>query len=313
MASGLFALFDDIALLMDDTAAMTKVAAQKTAGIVGDDLAVNAEAMVGINPKRELAIVAAVAKGSLVNKAILVPAALVLAAVAPPVITYGLMLGGAFLCYEAFHKTFAKHDHVHDAALVAAAHASTDATLAVERAKIKQAVTTDFILSAEIVAIALGSMTDATLGAQALALTVIALGMTVIVYGSVAGLVKLDDLGIWMAQRKSAATKKLGLGLVASVPHIMKALSVIGTTAMFLVGGSIVLHGISPLGHALEHLLTTEVPAGALRSLSGMALDLIAGVIVGGLCALLWKYAQAPVSHGFARMRALLPIKSKSA
>lgn len=309
MASGLFALFDDIALLMDDTAVMTKVAAKKTAGIVGDDLAVNAEAMVGINPKRELAIVAAVAKGSLINKAILVPAALVLAAIAPPVITYGLMFGGAFLCYEAFHKTFGAHDSAHDAELITAAHTSTQATLDVERQKIKQAITTDFILSAEIIAIALGSMTTTSLTTQALSLVVIALGMTVIVYGAVAGLVKIDDLGIWMAQRGSAIAKKTGLGLVASVPYIMKALGIIGTTAMFLVGGSIVLHGISPIGHAVEHLLTTEVPAGGLRTGAGMLLDLIAGVVVGGLSALLWKYAQAPVTKAAQGVKKLLPIK----
>lgn len=309
MASGLFALFDDIALLMDDTAVMTKVAAKKTAGIVGDDLAVNAEAMVGINPKRELAIVAAVAKGSLVNKAILVPAALVLAAIAPPVITYGLMFGGAFLCYEAFHKTFGKHDNAHDAELISAAHTSTQATLDVERQKIKQAITTDFILSAEIIAIALGSMTTTSLTTQALSLVVIALGMTVIVYGAVAGLVKIDDLGIWLTQRGSALAKKVGLGLVASVPYIMKALGIIGTTAMFLVGGSIVLHGISPVGHAVEHLLTTEVPAGGMRTGASMLFDLIAGVIVGGLSALLWKYAQAPVTQAAQGVKKVLPIK----
>ncbi len=312
MATGLVALLDDIAALMDDTAIMTKVAAKKTAGIVGDDLAVNAEAMIGINPKRELAIVAQVAKGSLINKAILVPAALILAAVAPPVITYGLMAGGAFLCYEAYHKTFGKHDSAHTAELVNAAHISTDAALAVEREKIKQAITTDFILSAEIVAIALGSMAGATLTAQATSLVVIALGMTIIVYGAVAGLVKLDDLGIWMVQRGRKLTQNIGHALVASVPYIMKTLSVVGTTAMFLVGGSIVLHGISPIGHAVEHLLSTEVPAGGLRTLSSMLCDLIAGVVVGGLCAVIWHYLKTPVASGFARLKSLLPIKRKT-
>lgn len=311
MASGLFALFDDIALLMDDTAVMTKVAAKKTAGIVGDDLAVNAEAMVGINPKRELAIVGAVAKGSLINKAILVPSALLLAAIAPPVITYGLMFGGAFLCYEAFHKTFGKHDSAHDAELIEAAHTSTEATLAVERQKIKQAITTDFILSAEIIAIALGSMTTTSLTTQALSLVVIALGMTVIVYGAVAGLVKIDDLGIWMAQRGSAIAKKVGLGLVASVPYIMKALGIIGTTAMFLVGGSIVLHGL-PIGHSVAHLLES-VPAGGLRTTASMLCDLVSGIIVGGLAAVLWHFAKAPVSTGFQAVKKLLPIKRKTA
>lgn len=296
MASGLFALFDDIAVLMDDTAVMTKIAAQKTAGIVGDDLAVNAEAMVGINPKRELAIVAAVAKGSLINKAFLVPGALLLAAFAPPVITYGLMAGGAFLCYEAFHKTFGQHDTTHDSALVAAAHTSTEATLDVERQKIKQAITTDFILSAEIIAIALGSMTTTSLVTQATSLVVIALGMTVIVYGAVAGLVKIDDLGIWMTQRGSSLAQKTGHSLVASVPYIMKALAIIGTTAMFLVGGSIVLHGI-PLGHTVDAAIAGLPAVTGLQTTATLLSQLASGIVVGGVCAVLWAYARKPLER----------------
>ncbi len=308
MASGLFALFDDIAALMDDTAIMTKVAAKKTAGLVGDDLAVNAEAMVGINPKRELAIVAEVAKGSLVNKAILVPGALLLAAVAPPVITYGLMAGGAFLSYEAFHKTFGAHDHAHEQDLVAAAHTSTAATLDVERAKIKQAITTDFVLSAEIIAIALGSMTSATLGSQALALGVIALGMTVIVYGSVAGLVKLDDLGLWMMTRTSRAVQAAGRKVVASVPYIMKTLSVVGTTAMFLVGGGILLHGL-PFGHGIEAAIAALPDIPGLKGSATILSQLLTGVIAGGICALVWRHAQKPASRLFTAMRRAIPKK----
>lgn len=309
MATGLFALLDDIAALMDDTAVMTKVAAQKTAGIVGDDLAVNAEAMVGINPKRELAIVAAVAKGSLINKAILIPAALLLAAIAPPVITYGLMLGGAFLCYEAFHKTFGQHDTAHETALIAAAHTGTEETLDVERQKIRQAITTDFILSAEIVAIALGSMAAAPLAAQALSLTMIGLGMTVIVYGAVAGLVKIDDAGLWLLQRKAAAAQKTGRALVASVPYIMKTLSVVGTTAMFVVGGGIILLHITPFVWALM-VTTGDLPPLLRDALQAFVVPLAGGVIIGGICSLAWKHAQAPVSRLWTRLKNLLPIKS---
>jgi predicted DNA repair protein MutK len=300
MASGLLALLDDIAALMDDTAVMTKVAAKKTAGIVGDDLAVNAEAMVGINPKRELAIVAQVAKGSVINKAMLIPGALVLAAVAPWLIPIILMLGGAFLCYEAWHKTFGHAETAHQAELVEAAHASTEATLAVERQKIKQAVTTDLILSAEIIAIALGSMPEATLTTQALSLVVIAIGMTVIVYGSVAGLVKLDDLGLWLMKKPAALWRKTGRGLVLSVPYIMKALSIIGTAAMFMVGGGIILHGI-PLGHAFDAWVAT-LP-GLAATILGLAAPLAAGAIVGFLCALVWHRLEPAVKALWARVR----------
>lgn len=311
MASGLFALLDDIATLMDDTAVMTKVAAQKTAGIVGDDLAVNAEAMVGINPKRELAIVAAVAKGSLINKAILIPAALLLAAVAPPVITYALMFGGAFLCYEAYHKTFGAHDSAHDAALITAAHDSTAAILDVEKQKIKQAITTDFILSAEIVAIALGSMAGATLMTQATSLAAIGIGMTVIVYGLVAVLVKLDDIGLWMMQRGSRLRRSCGAKLVASVPVIMRALSIIGTAAMFVVGGSIILHGL-PLGHMVDAAIAKMPDMIGLHTLATIISQVIAGVVIGWLCAMAWHHLHSPLQRLIRRLANLLPITRRT-
>lgn len=291
MATGLLALFDDIAVLMDDTAVMTKLAAKKTAGIVGDDLAVNAEAMIGINPKRELAIVATVAKGSVINKAILIPAALLLAAIAPWLIPILLMIGGAFLCYEAYHKTFDHGDTTHQTELVEAAHLSTEAVLALEKQKIKQAVTTDFILSAEIVAIALGTMTDATLATQATSLVVIAVAMTIIVYGSVAGLVKLDDLGIWMMQKPAAAMKRAGAAIIKSVPYIMKTLSVVGTAAMFVVGGSIILHGIPPLEQAVTAGVARVPDITGLAGTVSFAAQILSGLIVGFIVATLWKAA----------------------
>lgn len=315
MASGLLALFDDIATLMKHTSVLTKVAAKKTAGLVGDDLAVNAEAMIGINPKRELAIVAEVAKGSTINKFILIPAALGLSAVAPAIIPYFLMAGGAFLCYEGYHKTFDKHgpkEEEHKEKLIEAAQTSTEATLALEKKKIKQAVTTDFILSAEIIAIALGTMATATLATQAVALGVIGLGMTVIVYGSVAGLVKLDDLALLMMQNKSQglvgkALRKTGeFMLTTGVPGLMKGLSVFGTAAMFIVGGEILLHGIAPVHHALEAGLAMLPAVPGLSTVVGMGAGLAAGVAAGFVTATAWKVtgptitkALSPVGRAF--------------
>lgn len=304
MASGLLALLDDIATLMDDTAVMTKLAAKKTAGIVGDDLAVNAEAMAGLNPKREIAIVAQVAKGSLVNKAILIPAALALAALLPAAIPVALMIGGAYLCYEGFHKVFDKQDHAHKAELVAAAHESTADALAVEKKKIRQAIMTDFVLSAEIVVLALGTMPEASLLTQAITLCVIALGMTVIVYGSVAGLVKLDDLGVWMMGR-TAAARKAGKAILLSVPYIMKTLSVVGTAAMFLVGGEIVMHGIPPVYHAAEELLALLPFGGAAGVIAAIAISMLGGLVAGGIVATAWKFASPAV----LRVKSLLPLK----
>lgn len=296
MATGLLALFDDIAVLMDDTAVMTKLAAKKTAGIVGDDLAVNAEAMVGINPKRELAIVGQVAKGSVINKAILIPAALLLAAFAPWLIPVLLMLGGAFLCCEAYHKTFGHTDTAHQAELIDAAHESTEAALAVEKKKIKQAITTDLILSAEIVAIALGTMTDATLATQATSLIIIAIAMTVIVYGSVAGLVKLDDLGAWLMQKPSDAMKRAGAAIIRSVPYIMKTLSVVGTAAMFVVGGSIILHGIHPLETAVANGVASLPAIIGITTIASLIAQVAVGIIVGCVVTMIWKAAGPKVT-----------------
>lgn len=307
-SSGLFALLDDIAALMDDTAIMTKVAAKKTAGIVGDDLAVNAEAMVGINPQREIAIVARVARGSLINKAIIIPVALVLAAVAPFLIPVLLMAGGAFLCCEAWHKIVHAHDAAdeqHKQELIAAAHNSTEAALEVEEKKIKQAITTDFILSAEIIAIALGSAANASLAAQATTLVIIALGMTVIVYGAVAGLVKLDDLGIYLMQKyhEGKALHVIGKKLISSVPGIMKTLSIVGTAAMFLVGGSIILHGIPAAHHIVVDTIALLPDAFGLRGLAQMVVDGVAGVGIGILTVKIWVLISPKLLPAFKKFK----------
>lgn len=293
MATGLLALLDDIAALMDDTAAMTKIAAQKTAGIVGDDLAVNTEALLGINPRREIAIVAKVARGSLVNKAILIPAALGISAVAPGVIPYALMAGGLFLCYEAVHKVFYRPDPAQTASLAQATAVSEADMLAIENKKIKQAITTDFILSAEIVIVALGTFAGQTLQAQALSLTVLGLAMTVGVYGAVAGLVKLDDLGLWMLARRGHgrlqnAVRRAGGGLVRAVPWLMKGLGIVGTAAMFAVGGGILLHGVPAAGHAVE---TAVASLPALQGLASFAAQMAAGFVAGLAAAGVWRLA----------------------
>jgi len=258
-AGGLLALLDDITALLDDIAVMTKVAATKTAGITGDDLAVNAEAMVGIDPKRELPIVWRVAKGSFRNKLILVPAALALSAFAEWLITPLLIVGGTFLCFEAAEKVLhAVKPHAEDAAhkkdLHTAAAKSAENLLAMEQEKIGKAIKTDFILSAEIVAVSLAAVKDAEFAVQAAVLAAIGIGMTVGVYGLVAGIVKIDDLGMHLAKSGKAAIATLGRGIIRAAPWLMNTLSVVGTVAMFMVGGGILLHGI-PAAEELLHPL----------------------------------------------------------
>jgi predicted DNA repair protein MutK len=259
MASSLFVLLDDIATILDDVAAMTKVAAKKTAGVLGDDLALNAQQVTGVNADRELPVVWAVALGSLLNKAILVPAALAIASLAPWAITPLLMLGGAFLCFEGFEKL--AHKFLHSQADDDAHHAELQQAVAnpqvdmvqFEKDKIKGAIRTDFILSAEIIVISLGTVADKPFMSQLAVLVVISLAMTLGVYGLVAGIVKLDDAGLWLSRRASAASRAFGRGLLVAAPWLMKTLSVVGTAAMFLVGGGILVHGIPALHHAVEH------------------------------------------------------------
>lgn len=283
--SSLFALLDDIASVLDDVAILTKVAAKKTAGVLGDDLALNAQQVAGVASEREIPVVWAVAKGSLANKAILVPAALAISALAPWLVTPLLMVGGLYLCFEGMeklHHRFAhgKEEQVRREELSQALADPAVDLVQFEKEKIKGAIRTDFVLSAEIIVIALGTVADKPFQTQLAVLAGIAMLMTVGVYGFVAGIVKLDDAGLWLHRRQggSAATRglrALGAGLLRGAPLLMKTLSVVGTAAMFLVGGGILAHGIAPLHHWNE-------------TLPGLVQNLVNGAtgIVGGSVAL---------------------------
>ena len=287
MAVSLLALLDDIASVLDDVAILTKLAAKKTAGVLGDDLALNAQQVAGVRADRELPVVWAVAKGSMVNKAILVPAALAISAVAPALITPLLMLGGAYLCFEGFEKLAhrALHSPAEDAAareaLVNALVDPQADLVALEKDKIRGAIRTDFILSAEIVVISLGTVAGVSLAQQFSVLAGIAVLMTVGVYGLVAGIVKLDDAGLWLSRRASGLQQALGRALLGAAPWLMKGLSVVGTVAMFLVGGGILGHGIAPLHHAVQGW------ADAAGPVAGTLLPLLADGVVGLLAGAL--------------------------
>ena len=290
-ASSLLTLIDDISALLDDVAVLTKVAAQKTTGVMGDDLALNAEQVAGVSTDRELPIVWAVAKGSLRNKVILVPAALAISAFFPAGILPLLMIGGVFLCYEGFEKVWHKLSHAtaeDTAARAERLHGLVDSTVdlvALERAKIAGAVRTDFILSAEIIVIALGTMSTQPIARQVLALSIVAVAVTVFVYGLVAGIVKLDDLGLRLRRDASPrdVAHRLGDWILIASPALMKGLSVLGTAAMFMVGGGIVVHVIP----ALEHLAAAWSGEGGLQAtVITTVLDAAVGVVVGGLCVL---------------------------
>ncbi|PMR71645.1 DUF808 domain-containing protein [Halomonas heilongjiangensis] len=289
--ASLLTLIDDIATILDDVSLMTKVAVKKTAGVLGDDLALNAQQVSGVKADRELPVVWAVARGSLRNKAILVPAALLISAIAPWAVTPLLMLGGAFLCFEGAEKLF--HAFTHDEAESAQEHERLVRTLsdpdadvvALEQDKIKGAVRTDFILSAEIIAITLGSVAGAPFPQQVAVLVGIALIMTVGVYGLVAGIVKLDDLGLYLSQRSAAPVKAVGSAIVRVAPYLMKSLSVIGTAAMFMVGGGILAHGLPAVHHGVEALahLAADLPSAGtiLGPLSETALNAVIGMVAG--------------------------------
>ncbi|HRI70886.1 MAG TPA: DUF808 domain-containing protein [Polyangium sp.] len=297
-SANLFALIDDIAMLLDDVTVMSKIAAKKTAGVLGDDLALNAEQVAGVEPRREIPVVWAVAKGSAVNKAILVPAALGISAVAHVAIMPLLMLGGVFLCYEGFEKIAHRFlgDHqsddkkAHDELVHAVANPAVD-MVEFERAKIKGAVRTDFILSAEIIVISLGTVAEKPLLEQLLVLVAVSVCMTIGVYGLVAGIVKLDDAGLWLEARTSPGfvggmQRALGRALLRFAPWLMKFLSVAGTIAMFLVGGGIVVHAIGPLHHWLEATSAAweAKPAGVLWSnLLEAFVDGAIGMLVGAV------------------------------
>ncbi len=283
--TSLLALIDDIATLLDDVSVMTKVAAQKTAGVLGDDLALNAEQVTGVNADRELPVVFAVAKGSLINKAILVPAALAISVFANWLIVPLLMLGGSFLCFEGFEKVAHKFLHrkdedeeEHEDLLEAVSNVEVD-MVAFEKEKVKGAVRTDFILSAEIIVITLGTVESADLQSRILVLVTIAVVMTLGVYGLVAGIVKLDDLGLAMSKR-GGATATVGNWILAAAPYLMKGLGIVGTIAMFLVGGGIIVHGI-PGGEKFVHDLAHM--AGPLDWLANSLMGGLVGIIVGGI------------------------------
>jgi uncharacterized protein len=288
MAAGsLLTLLDDIASILDDVAAMTKIAARKTAGVLGDDLALNAQQVAGVKADRELPVVWAVAKGSAVNKLILVPAALAISAVAPWAVIPLLMIGGAFLCYEGFHKI--AHAWLHSPEEEAAQHAAELEAVkqpevdlvAFERDKIKAAVRTDFILSAEIVVISLGTVADADFTTRLLVLAGISTIMTVGVYGLVAGIVKLDDAGQYLTLTANAAKRAIGRALLTLAPVLMKTLSIVGTAAMFMVGGGILVHGIAPLEHGTEHAVEVVKAWPAIGGLFSALLPSLVGALAG--------------------------------
>lgn len=284
--SSLLTLLDDIATLLDDISVMGKLAAKKTAGVLGDDLSLNAQQVTGVRANRELTVVWGVAKGSLINKVILVPLALLISAFIPWAITPLLMLGGAFLCFEGVEKVLhslqaRKHKEdpqVRQRRLEALANQDP---MAFERDKVKGAIRTDFILSAEIVAITLGIVAEAPLLNQILILSGIALLVTVGVYGLVGIIVKLDDMGYWLVEKTSSLAQWTGKALLAIAPRLMKVLSIVGTLAMFLVGGGIVVHGIAPLHHAIENLAHGQ--NGVIASLLPTGANLVLGFIIGAI------------------------------
>lgn len=286
MASSLFALLDDIATILDDVSILTKVAAKKTAGVLGDDLALNAQQLTGFKADRELPVVWKVAKGSLLNKAILVPAALAISALAPWAVTPLLMLGGAFLCFEGVEKLAHKflhspeEDAAHERELLEALTNPAVDLVEVEREKIKGAVRTDFILSAEIIVISLGAIAGADFMTRVLVLVGIALLMTVGVYGLVGGIVKLDDFGLYLTRSARAGAQAFGRFILRAAPWLMKFLSVAGTAAMFLVGGSILAHGIPPVHHAIEGIAHG---AGGFGGVLGMLLEGLFGLLAGAI------------------------------
>lgn len=292
--ASLLMLIDDISTILDDVSTMTHMAAKKTAGVLGDDLALNAQQVSGVNADRELPVVWAVAKGSFINKLILVPSALVISAFAAWLISPLLMLGGLFLCYEGVEKLF--HSFFHKSKVdqhTIQKPTSGDEVIPAtesEQEKIKGAIRTDFVLSAEIIVITLGTVAAAAFMQQVIVLTGIAIIMTIGVYGLVAGIVKLDDGGLYLAASEgknlfSALKRKLGFGILSFAPYMMKTLSIVGTAAMFLVGGAILTHGISDLHHWIEHISSTT-SSGLLQATIPALLNGLFGIIAGAIALL---------------------------
>lgn len=279
----LLTLLDDIATLLDDVSVLTKAAAKKTAGVIGDDLALNAQQVAGVKANRELPVVWGVFKGSLVNKLILVPAALLISWLVPVLVVPLMMVGGAYLCYEGFEKVveklFHRHGKLDPEARAQAVLASGETPRELEKKKIRGAVRTDFILSAEIIVLSLAVVASQPLVTRTMSLSVIALVVTLVIYGLVAAIVKMDDVGLWMDRRPGTVVQALGRALVYLAPWMMKTLGVIGTIAMFLVGGGIFVHNIDVLHHLMEVMQGWGIPA----FLADIIASLVVGVLVGAL------------------------------
>jgi predicted DNA repair protein MutK len=304
--SSLLLLIDDIASVLDDVAVMSKLTVKKTAGVLGDDLALNAQQVTGVKADRELPVVWAVAKGSLLNKAILVPAALAISAFIPWAVVPLLMLGGAFLCFEGFEKLAHRflhskdEDQAHRQGLREALADPQVDLVSFEKEKIRGAIRTDFILSAEIIAISLGVVADAPLLNQLLVLSGIALLMTAGVYGFVAGIVKVDDAGLYLSLRQGAFARGLGRALLWFAPYLMKALSVVGTAAMFMVGGGILVHGLHVVDGWINQMIAGLALPGLLQALAPTLLHALFGVLAGALVLAL----VAGVQKGWRQLRA---------
>lgn len=286
MAANFFALFDDIVTILDDVAVLSKMATQKTAGVIGDDLALNANQVNGVSAARELPVVWAVFKGSMLNKLILIPLALLISYFVPWLIIPLLMIGGSYLCYEGFekimHKLFhQKEEQVEKEQLIEAFHNNETDLVAYEKDKIKGAIKTDFILSAEIITLILGVVSQSSFLTQVLVLSAIGLGMTVGVYGIVALIVKLDDIGLWMKNKGGNFNEAVGNAILWSMPFLMKTLTFVGTAAMFLVGGGIIAHGIPVLHHLVEQ-------AGSW----GFAVDGVVGLLSGALLVMVMSIVE---------------------
>lgn len=302
MAGSFFALFDDIATMLDDIASMSKMAFKKTAGVLGDDLALNAEQVSGVRANRELPVVFGVFKGSLINKMILVPLALAISYWLPMLMIPLLMIGGAFLCYEGvetvieklFHKEQAKeHKEQHKQNL----NLSKEDLLVHEKKKIKGAVRTDFILSAEIIVISLNSLGEASLIQKIIALSGLAFAFTVFVYGIVALIVRLDDIGFWFQRKKSDFSKKVGLAFVTVVPYLMRGLSLIGLIAMFLVGGGIIVHGLHPVSEFIHNLAPTGFMSIIVSNVGNTVVACMVGLVAVGLHSLFVKVFKKDQVH----------------
>ncbi|MFW8590649.1 DUF808 domain-containing protein [Glaciecola sp. 2405UD65-10] len=306
--ANLLALLDDIATLLDDVAVLSKVAVKKTAGVLGDDLALNAEQVSGVRAERELPVVWAVAKGSFLNKLILVPSALLISAVYPPLITVLMVIGGIYLCYEGAEKIahkFLAHEESDEQAHLEKLKAIADPAVdlvALEKDKIKGAIRTDFILSAEIVVIVLGTVSAEPFLTQALIVSGLAILITVGVYGLVAGIVKLDDAGLYLLRKSVAGSfnsiqRLLGRFLLRLAPVLMKSLAIIGTAAMFLVGGGILVHSIPAVHHFIEKIVQS------IQSVVGDIALMVAPILLEGLTGVLAGIGTLLIIMGLSKLK----------